>query len=72
MNVLLIYKVRLQTYIYKVIRLVHLLPTLAATAHKFLLQIILMHPEALHHFLEFLQFFRRYRHAGYRIAEGVT
>ena len=54
MNVLLIYKVRLQTYIYKVIRLVDFLASLAAAAHKLLLQVIPMHTQALHHILEFL------------------
>ena len=48
--------------IHAIIRLVHLLPALATAAHELLLQIILMHTKALHHFLELLQFFWRYRH----------
>ena len=70
MNVLLIYKVRLQTHIYKVIRLIDLLAALAAAAHKFFLQVIPVHPKALHHFLKLLQFLWRYGHARHRIAKA--
>ena len=61
MNVLPIYKVRLQTHIYKVIRLVHLLSTLAAAAHKALLQIIFMHAELLHPAQQLIALLRRNR-----------
>ena len=54
MNVLLIYKVRLQTYIYKVVRFVDLLTSLPAAAHKLLLQVIFVYPKALHHVLQLL------------------
>jgi hypothetical protein len=40
--------------IYAVIRLIDLLASLAAAAHKLLLQVIPMHTQALHHILEFL------------------
>ena len=64
MNVLLIYKVRLQTYIYKVVRLVHLLAALATATHEGLLQITLKHPERFHALEEFIAFLGRYRHEG--------
>ena len=67
MNVLPIYKVRLQTHIYKVIRLVHLLATFAAAAHKGFGEVILPHPQQLHALPQFGKLLWRHRHGQGRV-----
>ena len=45
-----------------IVRLVHLLPSLAAATHEGLLQIPLKHPERFHALEKFIAFLRRDRH----------
>lgn len=45
-----------------IIRLVHLLPALAAAAHEGLVEVTLIHPEHLHALEKLAAFLRRNRH----------